>query len=59
MDTQEKTTQRKPYGHTRVENQEKTVVAHMKGQSRENRMGTQERTTQRKPKGHRGKDNPE
>jgi hypothetical protein len=47
--TQERTIQRKPWGHTRKDNPEKTVGAHKKGQSRENRRGTQERTTQRKP----------
>jgi hypothetical protein len=44
-----RTTQRKPQGHTRVENPEKTVGAHKGGQSRENRRGTQERTTQKNP----------
>jgi hypothetical protein len=34
--TQERTTQRKPYGHTRKDNPEKTLGANKKGQSREN-----------------------
>jgi hypothetical protein len=43
--------QRKPKGHTRNDNQEKTVGAHKGGQSKENRRGTKERTTQRKQPG--------
>jgi hypothetical protein len=35
---------RKPLGHTGKDNPEKTVGAHKKGQSRENRSGTQETT---------------
>jgi hypothetical protein len=48
MGTQERTTQRKPYGHTRKDNPEKTVGPHKKGEPRENRRVAQERTTQRK-----------
>jgi hypothetical protein len=47
--TQERTIQRKPLGHTKVENPEKTVGAHKKGQSRENCRGTQGMKIQRTP----------
>jgi hypothetical protein len=43
--THERTTQRKPEGHTRKDNSEETVGAQKGEQSRENRKGTQERTT--------------
>ena len=46
-------------GNTKADNPEKTVGAHKKGQTRENRRGTQERTIQRKPKGQTRADYPE
>jgi hypothetical protein len=46
--TQEWTTNRKSYGHTRKDNPEKTVGANKDGQSRENSTATQGQTTQRK-----------